>query len=266
MIKKMLQSGLRRATGYELVRAHRSTVPPVIPSYPINCSPRSSFEAAKLEAGAGYIDHSLIAETRQTPSKPLDQTNLQSHLAALFASLAIAASLQPTRPLRVLDFGGALGLYFHLVREAFEGRLLLDWTVVETDAYVAHADINGLANPRLFASIDEAVSAQSQFDFILFSGVLQYLEHWREPLSHAAVKFSPYVLISRTPIGDNEIPFLQTVNIPSRRSAWPGRILRLDDISAVLSRTHRVALTWDFDQHLGEMGVRSSPSVLWKRR
>src|SRR5262249_46173689 len=146
----------------------------------------------------------------------------------------------------------------------FGGRIPLDWSIVETDLYVSHARQIGLTDPKFYLSIDEA-AASGPFDFVLFSGVLQYLDDWRAPLTHPAVLRAKRVLISRIAVGDREIPFLQTVRTAAGLVQYPGRVMRHSDIVGALTPTHRQALAWDLDQHMGEIGVCPAPAILWER-
>ena len=101
---------------------------------------------------------------------------------------------------------------------------------------------------------------------MLFSGVLQYLEDWRSPLRHPAVTAAEHILISRTSMGDKEIAFLQTVVYPDKTVRYPGRILRLTDVEALLTQSHDRFIGWDFSHHLIELGIQAAPAMLWRRR
>lgn len=266
-LKQVLQSLFYRATKHRIVDTRRylivekdgleSPVP-----FSINCARRSSFEEAKQECGAGYLNPAILAGASQTIPSPINEITLQSHMAALFASLAVAK--ENTKRLRVLDFGGALGAHYTLVRSAFRENIDLDWYVVETDLYVDYAAERGFSCPPIFKTIEDAAEKSGGFDFALFSGVLQYLDDWRKPLNNSAVTNAEHIMISRTPMGKTEIPFVQTVDNPGHHSKWAGRVMRRGDIADAMP-SHRVSLTWDMDNHLGEMGVNSAPSVLWKR-
>jgi putative methyltransferase (TIGR04325 family) len=235
---------------------------PPPPEPPISYSPRETFAAAKEEAGLGYSTPELLIGASR-PNVEAHLQKLPAFFAPLFAALAIAASEKSGEPLRVLDYGGALGDQYDFAKATFGQQFPLDWTVIETSLYVDYARQQGLNHVRFFKSIDDA---NSTFDFALFSGVLQYLEHWREPLMHRAVLNSKYILISRVAVGDVEIPFLQTVRSPEKTVKYPGRVMRRADIATALEATHEPIIGWDLDHHMGELGVCPAPAMLWRKR
>lgn len=257
-----IKSLVYRATGILIVRPAKPP-PPEPKALILNYSPRGSFAEAAHEAGLGYGSPEIAASARAKPG-PIETILLPPFMGPLFASIAIAATEQKS-PLRVLDFGGALGEMRYFVAGAFGERIALDWNVVETDAYVQKARQLELKEPRFFASIDEAAKS-GPFDFVLFSGVLQYVDTWREPLEHPVVRKTKHILISRVPVSDREIPFLQTVETQSYKVSYPGRVMDEAALNRSMQATHQRALAWDLDHHMGELGVLKAPAVLWSRR
>jgi putative methyltransferase (TIGR04325 family) len=245
-----------------VIRSPLPVKPEPLPEPPITYSPRETFAAAKTEAGLGYLAPELLIGASR-PNTKAHLKNLPAFFAPLFTALAIASSERRGNILRVLDYGGALGDQCDFANAALGEHFRLDWTVIETSLYVDYARREGLDHVKFFTSIDDAAS---MFDFALFSGVLQYLENWREPLRHPAVLKSKYILVSRVAIADSEIPFLQTVRMPDKIVRYPGRVMRLSDIAETLSATHEPILGWDLDHHMGELGICSAPAMLWRRR
>lgn len=122
-----------------------------------------------------------------------------------------------------------------------------------------------LKEPKFFGTIEEA-ARRGPFDFALFSGVLQYLDLWREPLEHPVVRKTKYILITRVPVSDRDIPFLQTVETADYKASYPGRVMDEATLDQSMQTTHGRALSWDLDHHMGELGVLKAPAVLWVRR
>jgi putative methyltransferase (TIGR04325 family) len=80
--------------------------------------------------------------------------------------------------LRVLDFGGAFGTSYHLVRDALPGQYR--WAVVETPTFVGFASEVDTPDLRMFATIDEAKAWLGEVDLLYSSSALQYVP---DPLS-----------------------------------------------------------------------------------
>lgn len=229
----------------------------------IKYSARATFDQAKTEAGQGYLAPEVLAGEYKQPK--LTDTLLPGFTSPVFSAVSIAGAGEKDRPLRALDFGGAMGDMYWYVTEAFGSHIKLDWSVVETDLYLQYVKKLGIRTPAFFDSIEEAARL-GEFDLAIFSGVLQYLEDWRPSLRHPSVMNSRYILLSRTPVGDEEIPFLQTRITPETTVSYPGRVLRSADIAAVLEKTHRLKMSWHFDQHSDELGIIPTPALLWERR
>jgi putative methyltransferase (TIGR04325 family) len=100
--------------------------------------------------------------------------------------------------LRVLDFGGALGSSYYLNRDFLEPLAELRWGVVEQEHFVCAGKAE-FQNDKLsfHTNIDECIAALDP-NFVLLSGVLQYLERPYEFLSSLLSKGIPYMLIDRT--------------------------------------------------------------------
>ncbi|MFC3678317.1 methyltransferase, TIGR04325 family [Ferrovibrio xuzhouensis] len=102
------------------------------------------------------------------------------------------------QPLRVLDFGGALGSLYYQHRRWLEHLSGFAWGVVEQAHFVA-AGRREFETPALhfFATAEDCVSQLSP-DFLLLSSVLQYLPRPHEILGRLLAGQFPFVLIHRT--------------------------------------------------------------------
>ena len=105
--------------------------------------------------------------------------------------------------LNVLDFGGSLGSLF-FQHKSYLGRLEnFSWTVVEQKHYVEYGKANIKYDGLMFAkNIDEAKKNIS-IDVVLLSSVLQYIEDYENLISELLKIGADYILIDRTPIGNN---------------------------------------------------------------
>ena len=80
----------------------------------------------------------------------------------------------PSEPLRVLDFGGACGAHYFLMRALFPpARVAFRWHVVETQTMARRARELEDAELRFFDSLPKAVAALGPIDVVFASGALQ---------------------------------------------------------------------------------------------
>jgi len=106
--------------------------------------------------------------------------------------------------LRILDFGGALGIHFHAL-EAHFPWCRLQWVVCETTS-VATAGTSGFTSDKHNGSTlrfsDKAADVLANgIDLVFASSSLQYLEHWPQMLQ--AFRAAPWLLLDRVPLIDH---------------------------------------------------------------
>jgi len=117
---------------------------------------------------------------------------------ALVSALLLAARAGK-EPLRVLDFGGALGTHWRATRLWQAALPPLHWQIVEQPGYVAEGRRRYTDQPRFHAGLDEALQAGPP-DLLIASSVIQYLpEPWTHLDALMACK-APVLLIDRTPL------------------------------------------------------------------
>ena len=104
--------------------------------------------------------------------------------------------------LRVLDFGGALGSTYWRHRVWLESVPDLCWDVVEQPAFVEVGRSELGAHPvRFFSSVEEACRIE-QYDVLLASGVLQYLEDPDLMIQDWVGRGFRWLLINNLPLHD----------------------------------------------------------------
>lgn len=226
--------------------------PEVIP--PLSYLPRDTFAQAAHEAGSGYEHDALLSKFNDSPA-PLNQ--LSDFAGAFLSSIAMVSTHAPDRRLRVLDFGGATGYFRNYVDAFFKKRIETDWTIVETPRQVAINSDLPLDSVRYSTRIDEA-----NYDLAVFSGSLQYVDDWTQPLRNAKAE---YIFIARSPLGEREQPFLQRNLIDNRLICYPGRVIAKAELFGLLAATHEQIACWPFRFHLMGMGDFDAPAMLWKR-
>jgi putative methyltransferase (TIGR04325 family) len=250
---------LLRKARWLIPPALSQVVSPPVGRILVSYLPRASFADAVAEAGIGYEDPALVdGDPDERPAPNL--SNMPDYFGPFIASIAVAAT--DCGRLHVIDFGGALGDLFNYVNAAFSNRLPMTWTVVETALYVEHGRKLGWEGIGYEKSLDDVTAG----NFVLFSGVLQFLDDWRVTLMHPRVLSAKYILISRTPLGQAEAPYLQIVNYADKTVRYAGRVIASNDIERVLTPTHRPLMSWNLEHHMGQLGICPAPATLWIKR
>lgn len=227
---------------------------------PLPYEPMPSFEAAEAAAGLGYNNEAILRATRAAEIDPCPSlAAMPDFFGPFFLMLALAASGKDK--VRVADFGGAIGDYHDYANTFFAGRVSFDWAVIETEMYV---ELGREICPQraFYTSLDEL---PWQPDIVMFSGSLQYIKDWKAYLLHTATKSAEMIFISRTPLGSEYQPFLQTVEYGDLSLKYPGAILKEDDLTDLLCTTHDLYASWALESHLKNLGVQKTPAMIWQR-
>lgn len=154
-----------------LVHQWRASREPVFPT----------FDAAMQSRGKGYNDTEL-ANLVLRKTKAFVQTDVvkgisdhQAMCTLVAINTAAAASQRGMKPLRVLDFGGALGTSYYLAKALMPGAY--QWAVVESAVFADAAQDLGRDTPelRIFPGISEATAWLGGVDLLYSSSTLQYL-------------------------------------------------------------------------------------------
>lgn len=116
--------------------------------------------------------------------------------------------------LSVLDFGGSLGSSYFQCREFLSVLPSLKWGVVEQEHFVHCGQrVFETAQLRFFYTIAECLQ-QSSPNVALLSSVLQYLPKPYHVLDELMNSRVPYIVIDRTPFGDQETDFITVQRVP----------------------------------------------------
>jgi putative methyltransferase (TIGR04325 family) len=149
---------------------------------------------------AGYNDTDLMevlfqknaaltdAQMRAFPyATELDVTTL---------AVTYAASLLPSRPLRVLDFGGSFAFHYRIARLA-SPHIPLRWAIVETKQLVERAVPLATDELRFFPDIKSATSWLGATDLVFSSGVVQYLPDTEDAITRLVEIGAPVMVWNR---------------------------------------------------------------------
>jgi putative methyltransferase (TIGR04325 family) len=112
--------------------------------------------------------------------------------------LSVVGLLAGQEHIRVLDFGGACGAHYFLIRSVLEKQsaLRLTWHVVETPGMVKAA--KGLESDelRFFSSLREAVTQLESADVVFSSGAIQCVPNPYKALEEMVACKAKYIVLS----------------------------------------------------------------------
>ena len=196
-----------------------------------------SFPAADAEAcGPGFEGEVYLVRTLASARDCLDALSRGAPIPAFHKQRStvlpvVAATLLRSRQsVRILDFGGALGIgYMTLLESIPSASARVSYTVVEGRGICE-------AGKRLFepgAPIEfvDKLPANERYDLVHSASALQYVEDWRAIISALGSYGSPYLLLSDVFAGN--IPsFVSLQNYyGSRIRHW---FLNLDELMGCL--------------------------------
>jgi len=181
-------------------------------------------EAAKqCKTKRGYENNELcemLGDKTQDYIKNLNKKPWMLDRMNNFPILAIHNFLMEysTSDINIIDFGGACGARYFEVRRFFPSNIKFKWLVVDTPEMVKSAKNHRLENEELLF-VDNIRIIEYKIDFVYCSGVLQYLEDYRQFLPRL-MEFNPkYMLFHRTSFNENNQDLFYVR--PSRLS-WNG--------------------------------------------
>ncbi len=243
-LKRLLRAVLPAPLAAALVRRRRLRFSGPYPSW-----------AAARTASRGYDDDAIltrmveatraVAAGRAAFERDTVLFTGPQHDPLLAAELAALASRRPA-PLRVLDFGGALGSTWWQHRALFATLPPIEWHVVEQPAVAARGRAE-FARPGL-AFHDSLASAlpAGPPDLVLAASVLQYLESPWTTLAELAALPAATWLVARTPFVDAAAADLLTVqHVPANiyRASYPAWVFPAKSFAA-FATARGLAIEW----------------------
>jgi putative methyltransferase (TIGR04325 family) len=155
---------------------------------------------------------------------------------------------------RVLDYGGNIG-YYYLLARAFMPSVAAVYHCKELPGVVDTA--RGVI-PNIIWHTDDSCFDE-QFDLIMFSSVLQYIENWQEVLRHAAAATRRLLYISLTPAVE-KVPSYVALH-EGGGLTWLHNCFNRDELEGVVSATGlRMVQRFSFGTHTRIRGAPEQPS------
>ena len=229
--------------------------------YYFKCYP--DFKTALAYADS-YEDENLtkvvVAKTINFKNQLVKNCIIDASLLKIFT--AISASLKDNK-LKVLDFGGAAGAHYFIVKSLLDKEIRLDWRVVETSKMTQEAIKNQLENSEL-SFYDNLSSAhrEDKIDLIIAIGSIHYTENPKKTLKELIKINSSYLYLSRTPLAEKEIILLQEtsykkngignipeeINIDDKKIKYPVTILNRKEIESIMKEYGNTLITINEDK------------------
>ena len=156
---------------------------------------------------SGY-EASLLVDVVLAKTKALSRENLGSMQGAerTMLSVLLAERLTKSKPLRVLDFGGACGFHY---MAADLINMPLHWAVVETPAMAQKASELSSESLQFFSNIPDAINWCGDIDLMFSSGALQSVDDPDTILRQLVSLRAPMMAWSRLAMTDGH-PFRET--------------------------------------------------------
>jgi len=150
----------------------------------------------------------------------------------LVLPLVAAVLASESQPIRIVDFGGAAGVSYAMVRAALPPQIKINYTVVELPpvAQVGQQLFSSDSSVRFVSTIP---ASGESVDIVVISTALQYVDDWQALLGDLAKLRSRLFLLARLSAG--EIPTFVTAQVNHGDNAIPYRFLNLDELKRTMN-------------------------------
>lgn len=174
----------------------------------------ASYEEALALCNDAYENSGLVQVVYEKTRRYRDRLATESPLVLDTVSINTYSGfnlVNTNSELNVIDYGGACGAHYFLIRRLFNTQIRFRWHVVETPA-MADAGKN-LENDELkfFDNLESAVSEMNDIDILFSSGALQYVAEPYEVLKSFINTKAKNIFLNRLSLTslDKEIIMIQ---------------------------------------------------------
>ena len=149
--------------------------------------------------------------------------------------------------LRVLDFGGALGSSYYQNRKFLEQLKEIKWCVVEQKNFVKCGKRAFETDVLKFFHCIEDAAKTCNFNVVLLSSVLPYLERPYDMLAQALELGAGTVIIDRTPVLPGSADRLTVQKIPAAiyRTSYPAWFFSEDKLLNLMDGKYSLLVKFD---------------------
>ena len=163
----------------------------------------ATYDEAALQCAAfGYETRELVNTVYLKTARYRDKCGSEGPVAltpadtlALFGIGLAHRTSAPT--INVIDFGGACGAHYFLIKSLLGDRLRFNWHVVETRAMVERAADLQTAELKFFVSIEQAAAELASIDLAYSSGTLPFVPDALKSLTQLLATRPAFVVLAR---------------------------------------------------------------------
>lgn len=200
--------------------------------------------------GQGFASDAWLADMERytrTAVTALDRdgSEIPTNVPPYHALLALVISTLPVmdRPVRVLDFGGGMGIGFANVRRCIATGIGLEYLIVDNEESCERGR-------RLLKAVQENVRAQDfssvkfmselprdveSVDVIVLSGVLQFVEEYEKLLSDLSAFRPSFWFFGFLPAGD--IPTFASAQLNVPGSVLPAWFFNVEELTQAIEKS-----------------------------
>jgi putative methyltransferase (TIGR04325 family) len=168
----------------------------------------SSYEAALEKCGrTGYENEEIVNVVFHKTNRLKENAQMQSvgeHAAQ--SLLGILYFLQQTKAMtiKVLDFGGACGAHYFLIRRIVDTKISMHWAVVETPKMTKKAKLLETKELKFYGHISDAMTSIAQCDLFHSSGAIQYVPDPQKTLEEIVSCGAKFLSLNRLALSTKE--------------------------------------------------------------
>ena len=210
-----------------------------------------SFQKA-LEHCGGYEDKSIIERSiALAKEKTYVDTWIRGQTINLFAALSLVLLNKPiSRNLRVLDFGGGLGDHYYDFLRFIPNQIELCWDICETPAMVK-AGKKFFGKEISYEDDLHKIDERKEFDLILTSGTLQYVDNPEEYFNKLSLLKSDYIIIDRISLIDIAQDAIAIQNVPKELydASYPVWFFSQNKWISKFQEDYIIKMRWHIPRH-----------------
>lgn len=173
------------------------------------------------EQGPGFAGESWLAMTRAFTVEALSRATagtLRDLVRSDVQILATACRHFADAPVRILDFGGGMGIGYLLLREALPASARIDYSVLEGEQVCAGGE--ALLGTRADVGFLRTLPDVATYDIVYASSSVQYVRGLDALLARFAAYRPRYVLLGDVPAGDVPTFWCAQLSVPGSRIAY----------------------------------------------
>jgi putative methyltransferase (TIGR04325 family) len=187
-------------------------------------------------SGPGFAGEQWVKDTRALTEQARTELASQPALAGDQALLPLVAgaAAAPGKPMRVLDFGGGLGIGYLQLAATLPDPARIEYHIVETERVCDEGVRLYAADPRVRFHRDVPPALRG-VDVLYLNSALQYVEDWRGLLAGLCALEPRFVLLVRCSAGDT--PTFATAQTTLQGSRIPYWFLNLDELVSLFAQS-----------------------------